>query len=359
MNIGVQLHSNGEYWQAKWRTTTGKRVAKSIGSKAKVSKAEALRACREIARDHILEPGSEDAGNAPLLSAWRTAYLKSHSELKEGTVNLKMQTFAKLLDHFGDIRLDRITRAGAAAFRTWMLGKELSAATVSRYIRDAKSIFREARDQDLIRLNPFDRVSGASPDMAKTWAVISHDDLRRLLDAVPDAAWRALVGMCRLAGLRRGEALRLRVQDVDLVERVLSVYPEGFVEGTKQAYRTVPITPALAAILRESIDAVPDGEERLCWSIYGRNVDRDIRTYLGRAGIPKYGKPLHTLRKNLESEWLAIHPAPAVCAWLGHSPAVAMKHYNKPPPEVVAKVTGLPQPGTNLAQLPTLTDEKH
>lgn len=341
MNIGVQLHSNGEYWQAVWRTTTGRRVAKSLGHKKKISKADAVRACRAIAREHILEPGSADAGNAPILSTWKVAYLKAHAELKDGTVSLKEQTFARLITHFGDVRLDRITRAGAAGFRTWLLTLELSAATVSRYVRDAKAIFREAKDQDLIGLNPFDRVSGASPDVAKTWAFVSHEDLTRLLDAVPDAAWRALVGLCRLAGLRRGEALRLRVQDVDLVDRVLAVYPENYVEGTKQAYRTVPITPALAAILRESIDAVPEGEERLCWSIFARNADRDIKTYLRRAGIPKYAKPLHTLRKNLESEWLAKHPAPAVCAWLGHSPAVAMKHYNKPPPETVAQVTGL------------------
>lgn len=360
MKGGVRLCSNGAYWQAIWRTTTGVRNVRSLGAKARVSKTEAMRLCREIERTHIINPGMTDATRAPLLSAWRTAYFKQRTDLKDGSVALKGQTFDALIKHFGDVRLDRITRAGAAAFRVMLVGRELSPATVGRYVRDAKSIFNEAKNQDLLPFNPFDRVSGAVPEVSKEWHYVSLDDLSRLMDHLPSTQWRCLIALCRLAGLRRGEALRLRERDVDLVARTLQVWPEEGVEGTKQAYRVVPISPALAAWLREAIDAIPTDEERLCWGLSEPNLNRDVVTYLKRAGLPNYSKAFHTLRKNLESDWFAEHPAPAVCAWLGHSPAVAMRHYHKPTAEMLGKVTGpLSQSATNPSQLPTRTPENH
>lgn len=354
MTEGIKLFSNGAYWQAVWYTSAGRRRAKSLGSKDAVSRAEALRKCREIERTHLIHPGAADAGKSPTLTAWERAYLGSATDLKEGTLALKRQTFNALRDHFGDVRLDRITRAGAAAFRAALTARGISLATVARYIRDAKTIAAAAVAQDLLIINPFDRVSGSAPGIAKDWHYVSLADLERLLDAVPTVQWRALIGLCRLAGLRRGEALRLRREDVDEVTRTMEVWPEEGVEGTKQAHRTVPITPRLAEILREAIDAIPDEEHRLCWGISEPNLNRDVLVYLDRAKIPRYSKPFHTLRKNLESDWMAEHPAPAVCAWLGHTAAVAMKHYHRPTEAMLRAVTRTtaPQTATNQPQNP-------
>lgn len=56
----------------------------------------------------------------------------------------------------------------------------------------------------------------------------------------------------------------------------------------------------------------------------------------------QYGvtKPMHTLRKSLESDWLAKYPIADVAAWLGNSPTVAMKHYHQTVGETMRSVTG-------------------
>jgi hypothetical protein len=72
------------------------------------------------------------------------------------------------------------------------------------------------------------------------------------------------------------------------------------------------------------------------------NVERDADAIIQRAGLAPWGKPLHTLRKSLESDWLGTHPVLDVTKWLGNSPDVARKHYHQSLPETVRRVTEEP-----------------
>jgi hypothetical protein len=73
--------------------------------------------------------------------------------------------------------------------------------------------------------------------------------------------------------------------------------------------------------------------------VYGQNYVRDAHVIMRRAGF-EWQKPMHTLRKSLESDWLAKYPIADVAAWLGNSPAVAMKHYHQTVGETMRSVTG-------------------
>ena len=48
---------------------------------------------------------------------------------------------------------------------------------------------------------------------------------------------------------------------------------------------------------------------------------------LAKAGIEPWSKLFHNMRASRQTELLAEHPLPDVCAWLRNSQAVAMKHY--------------------------------
>lgn len=354
--IIVTLQVNGPHWRAYWRERTGRKRYKNLGRIDEITKAHALRGCRELEK-RLNEGASLDGGNHTL-KTWEAEYLANRaSDLDERTVANMRHTFAHLRAHFGPtFRLDELTRQKAATFRPYLAKQQgrsgkLSKSTIATHIRRAGTIFGEAHKQDLIPFNPFDREKSAEPKVEKDWARVSRDDLRRVLEACPSEEWRIMFALCRLAGLRQGEALRLRWDDIDWGDPpTLTVRPEGGVVTTKQRTRTVPVEPDLYAMLlaRFSNDdyrgALVIGRGKL-----GGNVERQARKIVERAGLTPWSKPLHTLRKNLVSDWQAQYPARAVDEWLGHSAGVSEKHYRKTDPETIRMVTGRPSPESSTA----------
>ena len=61
----IRLVSNGQYWKATWRDSTGRRIEKSLGSKKKLTKNGAMHLCRDLAKQHALNPGRRDAASSP------------------------------------------------------------------------------------------------------------------------------------------------------------------------------------------------------------------------------------------------------------------------------------------------------
>lgn len=364
-------------------------------------------------------------GAAPL-SEWGARFVLSRHGLAEATARLYHDTLGLAAQHFGaDRPIGAIARADAAAFRDWLCGlslrtggatseRKISEATVCGHIRRMKSVFSRAVDLELIARNPFEREVGTPAAVDPEFYVLSRQDLRRLLSVLPSPGWRCMVALCRLAGLRLGEAMRLVWSEVDSSRRVLIVRPQTRPDGrrrttTKQRRREVPIDPWLWSVLEEARAVAKAGEFLVCAGLprHRHNLYRAMvgsartrpevkppargesgivgvhrgarglwracvgRTVLGTrfptpeaaaeavtahraklralpraigfltlAGLPRFAKPFHSLRKALESEWLAKHPTMTVCKWLGHHPVVAARHYHQSTDAELAAVTG-------------------
>lgn len=332
----IRLHKNGPYWVARWRTTDGEPRSRSLG---RCSRREAERRRDKLAEQFALQPGRRDAGRAPTLAEWAERYSQLRDDLKPATVSLHGRTLAYLVAHFGaGLRLDQITPELADGWRVW-LGRQpgpagtLSAQTVASHVRNAKTIMARAKRHRLIGANHFDEISGQAPRVAKDWRQVSHADLDRIMAACPDSRWRSLFALCRLAGLRRGEALGLRWDDIDWEGRRLRA------DG-KTGPRTVPISPDLLAVLQAGHD-MAQVEELVCGPLRHTDLHRPALAILKRSGVGAFPKPFHTLRKCLESEWVRLAPWPTVCSWLGHSAKVAAEHYLRPGDDDFKKITDL------------------
>ncbi len=53
-----------------------------------------------------------------------------------------------------------------------------------------------------------------------------------------------------------------------------------------------------------------------------------------------YAKVCPTLRKDCETDWLQTFDVFTVCQWLGHSPAVAQRHYHGAKDEDFQRASG-------------------
>lgn len=352
----VTVHSNGDYWQACYYTLEGKRKRVPIGPKSEFSKAAAQREANKLAAEFIARPTARAQIRTITLGQYRPEYFRIRAnDLKDGTVALHEQAFDRLLDFFGEgCKLDRISPMNAAGFRSWLCdqpsrqgtnaaGKTIGNQTVARHIRDAKVIFGQALTLGLCKFNPFEAVKPGSTAVAKTWRRVTRDELKQIM-AAASGDWPLVFALARLAGLRRGEILRLTWADIDWHQWLIHVLPEEIDgerrEGSKQRERWVPVEPELQGILREAFETAPDRTVLVC-RIPTNNLHRSEKAAIEKAGLGAYSKPLHTLKKCLASEWLEKgHPVTDVAAWLGDSVDVLLRHYAESMRSSAARVTG-------------------
>jgi integrase len=173
-------------------------------------------------------------------------------------------------------------------------------------------------------------------------AMLTPDQARAVLDGFAGDRLEALVTMALTLGLRQGEALGLRWQDVDLDAGMLTVRVQlQRVKGTPQlvepktsgSSRTLALPEPVADALRQH--KIRQLEERLVvgsrWQDWGLvfttsvgtpldavKVTRRFQDRLARAGLPRMR--FHDLRHSAASLLLAqgVHPR-VVMELLGHS----------------------------------------
>lgn len=368
----VQLHSNGRYWIARWYDGDGKRQTRGVGAKSRFTSISAAQQCAKIERDLRLEA----AGGVPTIATLEARTLGRSRGYKPATLvgyRAALAYFRRFAEEhrWGEARrIDEVTKAEASDFKDWLLGvdegeSQMALNTAIKHLRAMRSLYFMVADELESPLpNPFARRRWAGEKVAQDWAEISHADLRKLMKASRTQGMRALLALCRWGGLRRGEALRLRVKDYNAKGRMLTVLPEvgptgARVEGTKQRARFVPVRRELAAVLDKSVGG-KQPDDPICGDIPRRNLERSIRggvvggrstetrrrrRYLGvfaRAGLAPIEEPLQTLRRNCGTEWAAQGiPIADVAKWMGNSIEVAGTYYVRTTPGTFARVTGL------------------
>lgn len=81
--------------------------------------------------------------------------------------------------------------------------------------------------------------------------VLSHDEVRRLLLAIPQGPYRLMAGLMYGAGLRLLESCRLRTKDIDFARKQISIR-----EGKGDKDRMVPLPVKLVPHLQEQLEFV-------------------------------------------------------------------------------------------------------
>lgn len=278
------------------------------------------------------------------LAYWRSTTLAA-SNRKESTKVLYGNLSRKHLEtqSFGGIRLDKLKPSDIDALLLAMRqrDKPLSDSTIFNIYTVLRVGLDGAIRDGLIARNPAAAVD--RPQVAAKEAKhISAADMAKVLKAAEGLRYRDVVVLIASTGLRRGEALALSWQHVNLEAGTLRVEGTlGRVGGrllitepkTKRSRRTVPLSPAMVTLLKSQ--KVRQAAERLRagnqWVDTGlvfttefgtmvepRNILRTVEIAAKKAGIDQVG--VHTMRHSAATAWLesGVH-IKAVADLLGHS----------------------------------------
>jgi integrase len=241
----------------------------------------------------------------------------------------------------GYIRLAKLSPQQLQAAMTRWSAQGLAPRTVEQIRAVLRRALNQALRWNLVTRNVATLVDSPKYERAKI-RVLSPDEARTFVQAVQADDYGALYLTALTLGLREGEVLGLRWEDVDLESRMLRVsYSLQRIEGklqlvppkTERSRRTLTIPAVLISALRAH--RVRQMEWKLAlgvrWQETGfvfttpigtpidaRNMQRRYYSSLSKAGLPKLR--FHDLRHSCASLLLAQNvPARVVMELLGHS----------------------------------------
>lgn len=181
--------------------------------------------------------------------------------------------------------------------------KGFTARTALHCHRVLREALQHALRWQLIARNPADSVEPPRPRRYEI-AALGPDQVNRLLAAADGTPYGALVQLAAMTGLRQGELLGLRWQDVDLKGGVLRIRQtcqwlprQGFITRQPKTYRSArPVALSPASVERLRQHRVKQLEERLAAGSAYQDGDLVFAN--------SFGAPIHPT--NLRRAWLQI-----------------------------------------------------
>lgn len=267
------------------------------------------------------------AASRPVPTLWRFLLdeYRPHAELRLRPSWRRNQayTLATLAERMGDALLSEIDAERIESFMRSRRADGLIEVSVNNDLRILRRVLAFAVERGHIAAVPKCKPLPEPESRVKCW---SHAELERLLDACGREAPAILPMIVFLAntGARRGEALALRWESVELERRIVRIEPGNGWRPKSGRAREVPVNDALLPWLqvkRRGVYVFPcdTGSRYATWpsAQYDRAQDA-----AGLAG------GVHTLRHTYASHFLARRPDLALLAYvMGHSDAAVTRLY--------------------------------
>ncbi len=241
-----------------------------------------------------------------------------------------------ILPHLGDRKLDAVRYAEVQDLKLKLLGRGLGPKTVNNVLTVLRRMLEIARKRELIAGVPdMEWLKSPRPE----FDFLTFEEAERLVVAGRDE-WQTMILVALRTGLRQGELLGLRWEDVDLVAGRITVrrnIVRGRVGPPKSGKpREVPLSPETLGSLKSHRHL--RGELVFC-DLGGRPLTKGeckhpLWSTCKRAGLRRIG--WHVLRHTFASH-LVMRGAPlkAVQELLGHATITMTMRYAHLAPEVV------------------------
>ncbi len=216
------------------------------------------------------------------------------NKLRFGSLRTYKPCLRRCVEKFGSRQIDSIK---PKEIQAWMkdLGEDLAYKTV----RNHKSVLSQIFDYAIVNLdidmpNPCDRVRLPSGLKKGTRKALSEEEREKILSTTPDEF--QLAYLILYTGARCGEALALKLSDVDFDKNIITIHDAVVHHGnipvisppkTDAAVRIVPLLPPLKTRLKamnlKKTDYIVSGEKPLTksalakrWKKWCKDHDLDI-----------------------------------------------------------------------------------
>jgi integrase len=313
----------------------GRHVVRRVGPLGARGNDGLTRTPAEAVRGHaITAAGAKTRGGSSAFEEAAARYLASRETIgvKRGTLE---DYESHLLPNFGSMLLDEITPDHIDAFIASKRAEGKAPKSVLNYLGLLNAIFGHSLKRDWCTHNPVAAVDKPRNRRNLEIRYLNHDELERLLDAAPPTPLgrleRTLYLAAAMTGLRRGELLALRWQDVDWTAGVLRVrrtYTRGQF-GTPKTQRSNRAVPLADRVLRELFAHRDRAAHRddldlvFAHPLTGRVLDPSrvrlrFQSAAKRAGLRQVR--FHDLRHTFGTRMAAAGaPLRAIQEWLGHT----------------------------------------
>lgn len=286
---------------------------------------------RQQVLDRILDKISEQdlLGKSYVEQYLRHKYRRNckANTLKQAATSLVQ--FLSFFANSGNIVLEQLSRADIEAFVESLQDRGLKPSTVNTRLRNVYAFLRflileyKVVSWDLmerkIKLKLPDRLPRA----------IDAQHLQQLLAVIDNLRDRALILLLLRTGMRIGELLNCKVEDVDLAEQKILIYQSDKTSVGRVVYYSDDAQQALLAWLRAR-DPLKEqlfygrGANPLCYEA-ARSI---LQKYLQKAGLQHNGYTLHCLRHTYATDLLnAGMPLECLRVLLGHSNLEITRRY--------------------------------
>lgn len=264
------------------------------------------------------------------LDAFVEWYISSRTDNKPRT-NANLRAAKRhLVDALGaDRQLSAVTAGDAERIARTLYGSAAD-SHAGKLIGRFRQFFAAAIDDRLITDNPFANVRVATNVDTDRQCYVDAATVDRLIAAAPNQLWRAILAFARYGGLRvPSEILSLQWSDFDFEHGRFTIRSEK-TKRYASGVRVCPMFPKLRTEIDALFDAAPDGATWVC-DRYRHGAGAPFRDQLisicARAGVEPWPKLWVNLRASCRTDLERIHPEHVCDSWLGHSAAVAKKHY--------------------------------
>ena len=248
------------------------------------------------------------------------------NKLKESTRRSQEISFGYLRKHLGaETSIEDITTSSAEDMVDGLTAT-LAEATVAKITVASSMLMRFAVKSRWLNANPFDGIPRGS-DESPHKDYVDAATAMALIDACPDSDTKLVVALARFAGLRvPSEPRVLKRADVDWSGHRFRL------DSPKTGPRVVPVLPVVMRLLEQQFERAEVGAEFVLPQMGkqgGTGYCKRVRRIAETAGIKLWSRTLHTLRASMQTDWNELFPAHVTASWLGNSPAIGDKHYNR------------------------------
>jgi len=210
----------------------------------------------------------------------------------------------------GDVRLDRITTEDIESYKV-KRSSEVKPTSLNIEIRHLKAAFETAVRWGRNQKNPFQGIRQIKIKDSNFRKYIEKEDVRVLLEIIPEGRFKDLVTFYLYTGSRRNEALNLKWDDIDLERGEVT-----FRKTKSGNSRIVPFNGILTVLFNRM-----EKEGNGPFNFRGDFVTHKFKKYLRSSGIDKDDSlNLHSLRHTFASHLvMAGIDLKTVSVLLGHS----------------------------------------